>query len=107
MGEITGEYNLFNSNLVTQFVKVRTFPSDAFALTFYYFQHDLEERNYYGTPVSSSDWADEINAGVEYFHDHDIYIYAGIAWSTPNAAAREVYGNDDFTVIQTWMSFKF
>ena len=30
-------------------------------LAHYANQHDLEERNYYGTPVSSSDRADEIN----------------------------------------------
>ncbi|MGR9093414.1 MAG: hypothetical protein ACU85U_22810 [Gammaproteobacteria bacterium] len=106
-GEIAGEYHLFNSNQVTQFVKLRTFPQPAIALTFYYFQHDLEERNYYGSPVGSRDWADEINAGIEYFRGHDIYLYAGVAWSTPNAAAREIFGQDDFTVVQTWMSFHF
>jgi len=106
-GEIAGEYHLFNSNQVTQFVKFRTFPQASIALTVYYFQHDLEERNYYGTPLASRDWADEINAGIEYFRGHEIYLYAGVAWSTPNAAAREVYGDDDFTVVQTWMSFHF
>ena len=108
-GEIAGEYHLFNSNQITQFLKFRTFPTEQYALTFYYFQHDLEERNYFGTPVTSSDWADEINAGVEYFggRNDNIYIYAGIAWSTPNQAANEIFGNKDFAVIQTWMSFKF
>lgn len=107
-GEIAGEYHLFNSNQVTQFIKLRTFPKPSIALTFYYFQHDLEELNYYGTPVRSRDWADEINAGIEYFRGEKTYLYAGIAWSTPNAAAREIFGgDDDFTVIQTWMSFKF
>ena len=108
-GEIAGEYHLFNSNQITQFVKVRTFPINAYALTFYYFHHDLEEPNYFGIPVSSSDWAEEINAGVEYFggKNDNIYIYAGVAWSSPNSAAKEIFGNDDFTVVQTWMSFKF
>ena len=106
-GEIAGEYHLFNSNQVTQFVKLRTFPQPSIALTIYYFQHDLEERNYFGTPVRSRDWADEINAGIEYFRGQDIYLYAGVAWSTPNAAARELFGSDDFTVVQTWMSFHF
>ena len=108
-GEIAGEYHLFNSNQVTQFVKFRTYPTEQYALTFYYFQHDLEERNYFGTPVTSSDWADEINAGVEYFggKNNNIYIYAGVAWSTPNQAANEIFGTEDFAVVQTWMSFKF
>jgi len=107
-GEIAGEYHLFNSNQITQFVKFRTFPSPNFALTFYYFQHDLEEPQYFGTPVSSRDWADEINVGIEYFSDDEmVYVYAGFAWSSPNKAAREIYGNDNFSVLQTWMSFRF
>jgi hypothetical protein len=107
-GEIAGEYHLFNTNQVTQFLKLRSFPRPELAFTVYYFQHDLEERHYYGTPLSSRDWADEINAGVEYFGGEKTYIYVGIAWSTPNAAAREVFGDDhDFTVVQTWMMFHF
>ncbi len=106
-GEIAGEYHLFNSNQNTWFAKIRTFPLPAVALTLYYFQHDLDEPNYYGTPVSTTDWADEINVGVEYFQGEEIYLYAGIAWSTPNTAAREIFGDDDFTVIQTWMMFRF
>ncbi|MGE0486012.1 MAG: hypothetical protein AB7Q81_17830 [Gammaproteobacteria bacterium] len=107
-GEIAGEYHLFNTNQVTQFVKLRTFASARVAFTLYYFQHDLEERNYYGAALASRDWADEINAGVEYFLDQRAYVYAGIAWSSPNAAAREAFGgSQDFTVVQTWMSFHF
>ena len=108
-GEIAGEYHLFNTNQVTQFLKLRTFPTEQYALTFYYFQHDLEARQYFGTPVTSSDWADEINAGVEYFggKNANIYIYAGVAWSTPNQAANEIFGTENFAVVQTWMSFKF
>jgi hypothetical protein len=106
-GEIAGEYHLFNSNQETQFFKIKTFPSERFAITFYYFEHDLDEPNYYGTSTSTVDWADEINFGVEYFAGEKAYIYAGLAWSTPNQAAREIFSGDNFTVIQTWMSFHF
>jgi hypothetical protein len=106
-GEIAGEYHLYNSNQVTKFLKLTTAPSDSYALTFYYYTHDLDERHFFGQPVSSRDWADEINAGVEYFGTDRIYIYAGVAWSSPNTAAREIFGNDNITVLQTWMQFNF
>ena len=106
-GEIAGEYHLFNSNQETQFFKVRTFPAQQFAITFYYFEHDLDEPHYFGTRTSTVDWADEINIGVEYFAGDKVYIYTGFAWSTPNQAAREVFQGDNFSVLQTWMSFKF
>ncbi|MDA0824545.1 MAG: hypothetical protein O3C28_19300 [Proteobacteria bacterium] len=92
---------MYNSNQVTQFIKLTTAPRDSYALTLYYYTHDLDERHYFGQSVSSRDWADEINSGVEYFATDQIYIYAGIAWSTPNAAAREIFGDDNFTVLQT------
>lgn len=106
-GEIAGEYHLFNSNQVTQFIKLTTAPRDSYLLTFYYYTHDLDERHFFGQPVTSRDWADEINTGIEYFGIEGAYIYAGIAWSTPNTAAREIFGDENFTVLQTWMQFKF
>ena len=107
-GEIAGEYHLFNQNQVTQMVKLRTFPVENWALTLYYYRHDLEQAQYFGTPLSSTAWADEINLSVEYFHGESFYGYAGIAWSRPDEAAQEVYGrNDDFTVIQTFLMYTF
>jgi hypothetical protein len=106
-GEIAGEYHLFNQNQVTRMFKIKAFPQPQWALTFYYYRHALEEPHYFATPTSSTDWADEINFGVEHFVGKRFYGYAGIAWSTPDSAAEEVLGDEDFTVIQTYLSFTF
>ena len=107
-GEIAGEYHLFNQNQVTQMVKLRSFPLENWALTLYYYRHDLDEPQYFGTPLASSAWADEINLSVEYFHGTSFYGYAGLAWSRPDEAAREAFGHDDdFTVIQTFLMYTF
>jgi hypothetical protein len=106
-GEIAGEYHLYNQNQITQMFKVKTFPRPAWAITFYYYHHELEEPQYFGTPVTSSNWADEINFGFEHFRGQSFYGYAGIAWSTPNAAAKQIYGDKNFAVLQTWLSFVF
>jgi hypothetical protein len=107
-GEIAGEYHLFNQNQVTQMVKLKTFPHPLWALTFYYYRHRLEEPQYFGRPVSDTAWADELNFGVEHFLGTRFYGYAGVAWSTPDTAAREIFGgDDDFTVIQTFLSYTF
>jgi hypothetical protein len=34
-------------------------------------------------------------------------LYVGAAWATPGAAAREVFGNEDQTVVQTFISYTF
>lgn len=107
MGEIAGEYHLFNANQISKMYKFELVPREDIHVTLYYYRHDLEEKNYFGVPLSSSDWADELNLGIEYFGEK-VFAYAGLVWSTPDKAASEFFGNDDdFTVIQTWMSYRF
>ena len=106
-GEIAGEYHLFNENQITQMVKLKTFPRADWALTFYYYHHELQQPHYFAIATTARNWADEINFGVEHFLGERFYGYAGVAWSTPNAAARQVFGNHDFTVIQTYLSYTF
>jgi hypothetical protein len=108
MGEIASEYHLFNANQVTRMTKFEFVPRANWVVSLYYYRHDLDAPNYFGLPVSSTAWADEINLAVEYFRGLVFYAYAGIAWSTPDSAAREVFGaDDDFTVLQTWLSYSF
>ena len=107
-GEIAGEYHLFNQNQITRMTKLRTFPRENWALTFYYYRHDLEQPQYYGTPVASRAWADELNFAVEYFGGDHFYGYAGIAWSNPDRGAKEIFASDDhFTVVQTFLMYTF
>ena len=107
MGEIAGEMHLFNENQITQMVKIKAYPVPNWSLTFYYYHHELEEPQYFGAPVSSTDWSDELNFGVEYFPSEHFFGYAGIAWSTPGDAPKELWGDDDITVIQTFLSYTF
>ena len=106
-GEIAGEYHLFNQNQITHMLKGKVFPHEQWALMLHFYSHDLEEPHYFAIPTSSTDWADELNFGVEHFRGKSLYAYAGIAWSTPNSAAREVFGDDDFTVVQGFVSYTF
>lgn len=106
-GEIAGEYHLFNSNQITQMLKLKTFPVKQWALTAYYYHHELEEPHYFATAVTQTNWADELNFGVEHFVTNKFYGYGGVAWSTPNAAARQVFGEHNFWVIQTYLSYTF
>jgi hypothetical protein len=107
LGEIASEYHLFNSNQVTKMLKLKAAPRPDWVVSLYYYRHDLDEPQYFGVPVSSTAWADEVNLAVEHFGGDRFYVYAGIAWSTPDTAAREVFGPDDFTVVQTWLSYRF
>lgn len=106
-GEIAGEYHLFNQNQVTQMFKVKAFPRERWAVTLWYYHHELEEPQYFGTPVPDTNWSDEINFGVEHFVGQRFYGFAGVAWSTPRTAAKALFGDDDFWVVETFLSVTF
>ena len=107
-GEVTGEFHLFNQNQITQMAKLKVFPRPGWSLGMWYYTHDLDTPQYFGTPVSDTDWAEEINLGVEYFPNDRLYTYWGFAWSTPHQGAIDVFGDDDDTlVVQMFVSYTY
>jgi len=87
--------------------KVKVFPSQRTALGFWYYHHELATAQYFGLPTQHLEWTDELNWSFEFFASDRLYWYVGAAWATPGAAAREVFGNEDQTVVQTFISYTF
>ena len=83
-GEVTGEFHLFNQNQITQMAKVKVYPRADMSLVLWYYTHDLDTPQYFGTPVTDTDWAEEVNCGVEYYPSKSFYAYGGFAWGTPH-----------------------
>jgi len=107
-GEITGEYHLFNENQRTHMAKLKVFPRPDLSLGLWYYTHDLDTPQYFGIPVTDTDWAEELNLGVEYYPSDRLYTYWGFAWSTPHRAAVDVFGdNDDMLVVQMFVSYTY
>jgi hypothetical protein len=69
------------------------YPPLSFGLL--YFRFDLDEPNYFGTQVSDTHFADELNLYADWTISEQVYIgaLAGIAW--PGEAARDAFGDDD------------
>jgi len=107
-GEVTGEFHLFNQNQVTRMAKMKVYPRPDMSLGIWYYTHDLDTPQYFGTRVTDTDWAEEINLGVEYYPSDRLYAYWGFAWSRPRQAAVDVFGdNDDTLVIQMFLSYTY
>ena len=107
-GEVTGEMHLFNQNQVTQMAKIKVYPRPDLALGFWYYTHELDTPQYFGTPVSDTDWADEINLGVEYYPSDKLYAYWGFAWGHPRQAAVDVFDHrDDTLIVQMFLSYTY
>lgn len=98
-GEIAGEYYLFNSNEIAQQVKLSVSPTDKIGAGIMYFHFDLDKKQYSGTPISSTNFADEVNVYMDWTVTDNLYlgIVAGVA--VPAKAAKQAFGHDDDTLL--------
>lgn len=107
-GEVTGEFHLFNENQISQMAKLKVFPTKQTAFGFWYYHHELQEPQYFGAPVRSTAWANEVNFAFEYTPNERFYGFAAIAWATPGAGAQQFFGDDqNQLVLETYLSYTF
>lgn len=92
MGEIVGEYYLFNSNQKTHMGKLNVVPYESLSLGLIYYNFSLDEKNMFGEPVSDDRFAQEINIYADYSVSENLYLTAVFAWATPEAAAQDYTG---------------
>lgn len=92
MGEIVGEYFLFNSNQKTQMVKLNLQPTDCLDVGAIYYDFKLDEKNVYGAPVTSDEFASEVNLYADYAVNDNLWLTAVFAYARPETAWKEVNG---------------
>ena len=107
-GEVTGEFHLFNQNQETKLAKLKVYPRPNWSLGMWYYNHNLDTPQYFGTPVTDTDWSEEINLGVEYFPSDRLYTFLGFAWGTPHQGAIDaIGGRDDIYVLEMFVSYTY
>ena len=94
-GEITGNYPLENSNLDSHMVRLQMFPTDSLTLNFLYYNFKLDEKQIFGTPVSSDDFGDEINISADWAVNDNTFFIGTYGVLFPDDAAEEFTGGDD------------
>ncbi len=108
MGEITGEYFLFNSNEKVHMVHLNLLPGEKLSIGALYYDFRLDRSNLFGVPVSDDKFADEVNLYADYALNDNLYISAVFAWATPGTAAKEYTGgNDDSMLFQVYAVLTF
>lgn len=92
MGEIVGEYYLFNSNQKTHMVKFDVTPNEALTMGVIYYDFSLDE-----VAAGEDDhFAEEINMYADYAVNDNLYLTAVFAWATPKGAAQsDMWGLGD------------
>lgn len=94
-GEITGEYLLFNSNQNNHMLQLAASPREDLEIGLILYRFDLDQPEYYGTPVSSKRFADELNLYADWSLNDNVSISAAYAVAAPREAAEEAFGDDD------------
>jgi Alginate export len=107
-GEIVGNYLLFNSNQINHMVQLSASPTEAVSIGAIYYHFDLAEKNYYGTPVSDRDFADEVDVYTDWTITDNISVGALYGVAFPGDAAKEVFGADDpFHLFEVYATLTF
>jgi len=99
MGEITGEYFLFNSNEKVNMVHLNLLPTDKLSIGALYYEFRLDQGNIFGTEVSGKKFADEVNLYADYSINDHLYVSGVFAWATPRTAAKEYTGGNDDSIL--------
>lgn len=93
-GEITGEYLLFNSNQINHKVHVELNPSEHLAFGAIYYKFWLDQKNYFGTPVSDNEFDDEFNLYANWVISDQVSLSVVYGAAFPGPAARQAFGDD-------------
>ncbi len=107
-GEIVGEYLLFNSNQRTHMVHLSGSVSESIGIGAIYYHFDLDKKNYFGIPVTSTDFADEINFYVDWEVNDNLSVGAVAGVAFPGSAAKQAFGdNDNIYLLQAFAIVNF
>jgi len=90
MGEIVGEYYLFNSNEKVHMVHLNAQPMEALSAGAIYYDFSLDQK----TAQGHDHFAQEVNVYADYAVNDNLFISSVFAWATPEAAARDTLGGD-------------
>lgn len=95
MGEIVGEYYLFNSNQQVHMLGVGLQPTEALAMGVLFYDFFLDEKTLYGTPVADDHFAREIDLYADYCVSDNLFLSATLAWAGPEAGGEDYFASGD------------
>ena len=106
-GEVVGEYMLFNSNEIAHEVKLTFSPSEQVSWGVMFYHFELDKPSYYGTPVTSTNFANEFNAFVDWTVNDNLYVGAVAGIAFPNSAAKQLFGDDPNGVVEALLIYTY
>jgi hypothetical protein len=107
IGDVVGNYLLYNSNeRVSQF-SVKTHLSPTVTLGGIHYQFSLDEKNYQGVAVNDRRFADENVIFLDWTPNERVYTSISYNWVKPLEGARQVFGNDTFSALEMYVTYRY
>ncbi|NMX74196.1 hypothetical protein HBO23_14635 [Pseudomonas sp. WS 5532] len=108
VGDVVGNYLLFNSNENVQQFSLKTHLNETLTLGAIHYQFWLDEKNYLGAPVSDRRFADESVVFLDWTPTPSFYTSLSYNWVKPLAAAKQVFGDDQtFSALELYFTYRY
>ncbi len=108
IGDVVGNYLLFNSNENVQQFSLKTHLNDTLTLGAIHYQFWLDEKNYMGAAVNDRRFADESVVFLDWAASKSLSTSVSYNWVKPLAAARQVFGNDrKFSALELYFTYRY
>lgn len=108
VGDVVGNYLLYNSNERVQQFSLKTHLSETLTLGGIYYQFWLDQPSFQGTPVSDRRFADEFAIYLDWTPTPGFYGSVSLNRAKPKAAARQIFGMDrDFTTLEMYFTYRY
>ncbi|VVP25543.1 hypothetical protein PS903_03989 [Pseudomonas fluorescens] len=108
VGDVVGNYLLFNSNENVQQFSLKTHLNPTLTLGAIHYQFWLDEKNYMGAPVSDRRFADESVVFLDWTPTPSFYTSLSYNWVKPLAAAKQVFGDDQkFSALELYFTYRY
>lgn len=106
MGEVTGEYYLFNNNQHVQMVHLNVVPTEKLSLGAIYYNFTLDKASAWG--VTSDEFSDEVNLYADYALNDNVWLSGVFACAFPGEGAEQAYGDDQaMMIVEAYVTFTF
>ncbi|WP_176511499.1 alginate export family protein [Pseudomonas faucium] len=107
VGDIVGNYLLFNSNERVDQYSARLSLTPTLALGAIHYRFSLDQPNYQGIAVDQRRFADENTLYLDWAPTERLYASVSCNWVKPMAAARQVFGNDTFRALEMYLTYRY
>ena len=89
-------------------VKLSLAPTGALGLGAIYYHFALDEKNHFGTPVSSRNFADEVNLYADWMISEHVFVGGVTGVAFPAKGAEQAIGDEEnIFVLEAYMVLTF